>query len=375
MTRILVTGDTFGVSQLIRHLPAQCIAGIMGAANRPQYHAELARISSSLRVPMVIQRRPDASDYGNMLSEIRSLAPDLIWVNSYSMILRPNVLDISRFGALNIHGGLLPQYRGCNPTQWAILNGEHEVGVTLHEISDGIDEGKIIAQRRVPLFFSDTWKSAGHRISDATDQLIQEHLPAILALQWESFAQDENLARCNRRRRPEDGLFDWTQPAIEIYNLVRALVAPLPGAFYLGDGREKVTVGEHLSLAEIVNQKLDRTGAGSNPCTNLRIRAADRSSEQPPSPVAFDRAGNEIDESACLCLRIEETAGSAPAAFVQFHEINQRDGSASLDIRTNCTSLSPSEMFRMITEFGKSELKLTKFFSENFETPELRREA
>ena len=81
--------------------------------------------------------------------------PDLIFVNSYSMIRPEDILAISRFGGINIHGALLPKYRGRNPTQWSILNSETSTGVTIHEMTEGIDEGAIIAQQEVPIYFKD----------------------------------------------------------------------------------------------------------------------------------------------------------------------------------------------------------------------------
>jgi methionyl-tRNA formyltransferase len=232
-TRILLFGDDLGVPQLLRHIPPISVAAIVAAANRPQYHKPLSETAKSIGTPFAIQPLPNSKNYSAFRQWVTDRHPDLIWVNSYSMIVRDDILAVPRLGGINIHGALLPQYRGCNPTQWAILNGETETGVTLHEMSAGIDAGKIIDQRLLPLEFEDTWQDVRERIIAATDELIIDNLPAILESRWIGVAQDPRLARYHRRRTPADGQFDWEMPVINIYNLTRALVTPLPGAFIL----------------------------------------------------------------------------------------------------------------------------------------------
>ncbi|MEI6837229.1 MAG: formyltransferase family protein, partial [Alcaligenaceae bacterium] len=157
--RILIFGDIPGIPQLLRHIPAEHLIGTVCAAIRPQYHDPLSDIAAFHELPLIIQPKVNSADYANFKVAIKQLAPDLILVNSYSMIVREDVLALARLGGINIHGALLPRYRGCNPTQWAILNGETLTGVTMHEMSAGLDEGAIIDQREVPLFFEDTWQA------------------------------------------------------------------------------------------------------------------------------------------------------------------------------------------------------------------------
>ncbi len=171
-------------------------------------------------------------------ARLREAAPDLILVCSYTMLLPDAVLRVPRLGAVNVHGGLLPQYRGPHVTQWAIINGERETGVTLHYMDGGFDTGPIIAQRSVAI------------APDADAVTVRDHLieaaTALLSAWWQPIIdgsaprvpQDERLARYWPRRGPADGAIDWSAPAESIVNLVRALVAPWPGAFtHLGDRR------------------------------------------------------------------------------------------------------------------------------------------
>jgi len=259
---ILLFGDDMGVSQLLRHVPQKHVKGIVAAKNRPQYHESLRNMAFDINVPFFIQPMQKDKESPKFLEWVSDQNPDLIWVNSYSMIVREEILTIPRLGGINIHGALLPQYRGCNPWQWAILNEESEIGVTLHEMSSGIDEGNIINQKSVQLFFEDTWKSVQDRVGIATDRLIIENLPSILSGKWKSIPQNEDHAKYYRRRTPEDGLFKWEQSVRAIYNLIRALVSPHPGAFYFNKNMEKVVLDQFMTPAEIVMLKYSDVGGG-----------------------------------------------------------------------------------------------------------------
>jgi methionyl-tRNA formyltransferase len=258
--RILIFGDIFGIPQLLRHIPSEHIIGFVVASNRPQYHVAVDDIAKRMKLPLMIQPSPTSEYYANFKKMVAELSPDLIWANSYSMIIRDDLMCIAKICGINIHGALLPQYRGCNPTEWAIINGENETGVTLHEMSSSIDEGGIIDQKRTPLYFEDTWRSATDRVVVATDQLISDNLESILTRRWRTVPQDDAKARYHRRRSPDDGRFQWSQPVIEIYNIVRALVAPHPGASYIGKDGNIVTIDEYETPAALTSRKYDQVG-------------------------------------------------------------------------------------------------------------------
>jgi methionyl-tRNA formyltransferase len=208
------------------------VCGLVAAEIRPQYHRELELLAAERQVPLLIQPRVVATSYPDFVQGVRRLAPDLMLVNSYSMLVREDVLSVPARGAINVHMALLPEYRGSNPIQWALLNDEPETGVTMHYMSPEFDAGDIIAQCRIPILFTDTWCSILARLREATESLLGEELPKVFAGTNARRPQDEARARYYRRRHPEDGQIDWNHSVRHIYNLIRALVKPNPGAFY-----------------------------------------------------------------------------------------------------------------------------------------------
>ncbi|NLG33308.1 MAG: GNAT family N-acetyltransferase, partial [Syntrophomonadaceae bacterium] len=165
-------------------------------------------------------------------------------------------------GAINIHGALLPEYRGANPIQWAILNEENVTGVTMHYMTEQFDAGDIVAQRKVPIFFEDTWIDVQARIAEASEQMLKDEIPKLLEGTNLRHSQNETHARHFHRRYPEDGLIDWSQRVVQIYNLVRALVKPHPGAFYLRKDGTKEVLDKYLSIPSITSIKYAREGGG-----------------------------------------------------------------------------------------------------------------
>jgi methionyl-tRNA formyltransferase len=260
MTRqVLVFGDTPGVRQALRVIPPAMVCGLVAAEIRPQYHRELELLAADRGIPLLIQPRVTATSYLDFVKGVRRLAPDLMLVNSYSMLVREDVLSIPARGAINVHMALLPEYRGCNPIQWALLNDEPETGVTMHYMSPEFDTGDIIAQRRIPMFFTDTWRSILARLRDATEGLLIDELPKVFAGMNARRPQDEARARYYKRRHPEDGEIVWDCSVRHIYNLIRALVKPNPGAFYhRQDGR--VVLDQPLPVSAVAALKYGSGG-------------------------------------------------------------------------------------------------------------------
>jgi methionyl-tRNA formyltransferase len=259
---VVAFGDTVGLPRLLRLLPAGSVLAAVMAGVRPAQREALEVLCADAGVPLLVQPRRDDPGHGHFVQSLERLDPDLILVDSYSMLLAPEVLAVARHTALNVHGALLPQYRGANPTQWALLNDERETGVTIHVMSAEFDAGDIVAQRRVPIRFGDTWVDIHARIAEATEALLVEQLPGILAGDYERHPQDPAFARHFRRRTPEDGRIDWDASVLAIYNLVRALVAPNPGASYR-DGEATVVLDRYLTVSEVAALKYGRAGRRS----------------------------------------------------------------------------------------------------------------
>jgi len=139
--RLVLFGDDYGLPRLLDLLRGEDIAALVAAAIRPAQHADLAALAGERGVPLLIQPHCEAPDYAAIAARLAGLRPDLFLVNSYSMLLRRDVLAVPRHGAVNLHGGLLPEQRGANPTEWAILRGERRTGASLHWMDDDFDTG------------------------------------------------------------------------------------------------------------------------------------------------------------------------------------------------------------------------------------------
>ena len=164
-----------------------------------------------------------------VIAQIGELQPQVIVVAAYGQILRPEVLSIPPAGVINVHPSLLPEYRGASPIAGALLAGEEETGVTIMLMDEEMDTGPILAQISTKIHPEDTTGSLGERLSSLGAELLLETLPSWLEGQIEPQTQDSARATYTRPIAKEDGLIDWSLPAIEIWHRVRAF-NPWPGA-------------------------------------------------------------------------------------------------------------------------------------------------
>ncbi len=146
-------------------------------------------------------------------------------------MLKAPLLAAARRGALNMHGSLLPRYRGRAPVNWAVLHGERETGATLHYMTEKPDDGDIVAQTPVPILPDDTAREVFDKVTVAAEIALDRALPALIAGTAPRRPQDPASASYFGGRRPEDGIIDWKRDALSIHNLVRAVAPPYPGAF------------------------------------------------------------------------------------------------------------------------------------------------
>ena len=170
--------------------------------------------------------------------EVKNANPDVIFSFYYRKIIDIKILDLAPLGAFNMHGSLLPKYRGRACVNWAVLNGEKETGVTLHHMTKYADRGNIIAQEAVEIGENETSHEVFKKIIPAAGRVLSESLDDILSGNAEGTPQNESEATKFGRRRPEDGIIDWSKSAREIHNLVRAVAKPFPGAFFYHDGHK-----------------------------------------------------------------------------------------------------------------------------------------
>jgi methionyl-tRNA formyltransferase len=265
---VVAFGDDIGLPMLLKYLPRDVLAGLVCADIRPHQHGALRDLAKGAGVPLLIQPRRASSAYASFAGTLGKLNPDLIIVNSYSMLLHPDVLDIPKLGCINVHAALLPEYRGASIVPWAILNRETETGATIHYMTEAFDAGDVIAQRGVPLYFEDTWREVLDRTLNAADSLIADQLPAILSGDNKRTPQDETRAHHHRRRKPEDGDIPWDTRVLDIYNHIRALVAPYPGVLLKG-GSHTLRILQYMTVPQIVRLKL---GVGAETLSGPRTR-------------------------------------------------------------------------------------------------------
>jgi methionyl-tRNA formyltransferase len=174
---------------------------------------------------------PDDPNASTQVARIAALKPDFLFSFYYRKLLRKALLALPVQGALNMHGSLLPRYRGRAPVNWAVLNGERQTGATLHYMTEKPDAGDIVAQYAVPILPDDTAREVFDKVTLAAELTLDAVLPALRAGAAPRIPQDPTQASYFGGRRPEDGAIDWFRSATEVHNLVRAIAPPYPGAF------------------------------------------------------------------------------------------------------------------------------------------------
>jgi len=165
------------------------------------------------------------------VARLQAIAPDFIFSFYYRRMLSPAVLAAARRGAYNMHGSLLPLYRGRAPVNWAVLRGERQTGATLHEMVEKPDAGRIVGQEPVPIGEDDTAGEVFARVTAAAERLLARELPRLLEGSARLTPQDLSRGSYFGGRRPEDGRIDLSRSAKEVHDLVRAVAPPYPGAF------------------------------------------------------------------------------------------------------------------------------------------------
>jgi len=186
---------------------------------------------------------PANANNDDVVARIRELAPDFIFSFYYRDLLGAALLDIPRLGAFNLHGSLLPRYRGRAPVNWAVLNGESETGVSLHRMVLKADAGALIDQQSVPILPNDTAFMVHKKVCAAADIVLMRALPQLCDGSAHETPLDLAQGSYFGRRTPEQGRIDWSQPASTIHNLIRAVAPPYPGAFFYVGSQQFIVTG------------------------------------------------------------------------------------------------------------------------------------
>ncbi|MGR6918386.1 methionyl-tRNA formyltransferase [[Actinomadura] parvosata] len=188
----------------------------------------VAELAEAHDVPVLLRNRPDDEE---LMVRLKEAEPDLIVANNWRTWIPPEIFNLPRHGTLNVHDSLLPAYAGFSPLIWALINGEKEVGVTAHMMSDELDAGDIVVQRAVPVGPHDTATDLFHRTVDLIAPIVTEALDLIDSGRTDWTPQDRSKASFFHKRSIEDSNIDWSWPAEDIERLVRAQSDPYPNAF------------------------------------------------------------------------------------------------------------------------------------------------
>ncbi|RXZ32801.1 formyltransferase [Oxalobacteraceae bacterium CAVE-383] len=218
------------------------------------FFESVAAVCAENAIPSIT---PEQADTPELLAQVAAIAPDFIFSFYYRNMLPAALLSLARRGAYNMHGSLLPKYRGRVPINWAVLHGETETGATLHEMTVKPDAGAIAGRSAVPILPDDTAYEVFRKVTVAAEQTLWNALPPLLDGSIAMQPNDLSKGSYFGRRVAADGLIDWQQGAQQIHNLVRAVAPPYPGAFWqVGD--DKITVLKTRMPAETTQAALQR---------------------------------------------------------------------------------------------------------------------
>jgi methionyl-tRNA formyltransferase len=196
--------------------------------NETIWFDSVASLCREQDIPFITPEDPATAE---LYDRVKEAGPDIIFSFYFRNMLPVDLLSLAPLGAYNMHGSLLPRYRGRVPVNWAVLHGETETGATLHEMAGKPDAGSIVAQASVPILPDDTAHEVFGKVTVAAEQALWTILPAMMAGQIPRLPNDLSKGSYFGGRKPEDGRIDWTRPAQEVYNLHRAVAPPYPGAW------------------------------------------------------------------------------------------------------------------------------------------------
>ena len=197
-------------------------------------HADFHAIGEQYNIPVVEVE----GKMGSFAEQIKAMEPDLILVIGWYYMIPASVRDLAPLGCTGIHASLLPRYRGGAPLVWAMINGEKETGLTLFHMTDGVDDGDVVGQKKFAIEESDTIRELLQKTETASLELLEEVIPQFANGTAPRIPQDQSKATHFPQRKPEDGLIDWAKSPQEIKNFIRAQTKPYPGAFTFINGKK-----------------------------------------------------------------------------------------------------------------------------------------
>jgi len=208
------------------------------------WFGSVRRLAELNHIPVVTPERPKSAE---LVERLAAAKPDFVFSFYYRFMLKAGLLSIPRRGALNMHGSLLPKYRGRVPINWAIIHGESETGASLHYMDVKPDAGDLVDQLAVPILPDDTAIEVFNKVTVAAEVVLNRSLPALIKGNAPRTPLNLKAGSYFGRRRPEDGRIDWHQSAQAVHNLIRAVAPPYPGAFSVCDGKPLRILHSHYA--------------------------------------------------------------------------------------------------------------------------------
>jgi methionyl-tRNA formyltransferase len=212
--------------------------------NENIWFGSVAKLCTDQNIPFIT---PNANELVNLVPKLQAFAPDYIFSFYYRHMIPAQILACAKIAALNMHGSLLPKYRGRAPVNWAILHGETQTGATLHVMETKPDAGDIVGQSAVSIGPDETATDVFGKVSQAAVVVIKQVLPNLIKGQVPRQSNDLQKGSYFGGRKPADGQIHWNQKAIQVHNLVRAVAPPYPGAFTDHQGKTMIITRTSLT--------------------------------------------------------------------------------------------------------------------------------
>lgn len=269
-------------------------------ASENHFFGSVARLAAEQEIPVYA---PEDANHPLWVDRIRAMAPDIIFSFYYRNLLSDDILNAPPLGAFNLHGSLLPKYRGRAPLNWVLVKGETETGVTLHRMVKRADAGDIVAQQRVAIEEQDNALTLHRKLVACATQLLEQALPAMKRGDITATPQDHSIATVVGCRTPEDGRIQWEQPAQIINNLVRAVTEPWPGAFAFA-GNVKFVVWKG---------RVHRTAHNARPGTVLSVEPFLIACGEGALEVVTGQSENGVYMNGC---QLAQSLGVVPGALL-----------------------------------------------------------
>jgi methionyl-tRNA formyltransferase len=304
--RLVLFGDGRWAAESLRRICGEGHQVVGVVLRRAPSDTSLAETARTMEIPTLQLARVNEA---SAVEQVRALSPDLGLSIAYNQIFRAPVLGLPRFGILNFHAGMLPRYRGRNVINWAILNGEREVGVTAHFVDEGIDTGDILLQRAVPVGWEDTYGDVLCRVVTLMPDLVADAVRAVAAGGFTVRPQPEHGTYFCGRREGDEWL-DWMETSERLHNKVRAISRPGPGARTLLGDRMVTIWRAHWDPAWPRYQATPGQVVGRCDCAGVLVKTGDSTLlvrevqvEGEPSGVPTWPAGRRLGVDASAVLR------------------------------------------------------------------------